>query len=143
MKKISDRIKKGKTTLRERGLTNDSYFHIIFDDLSEVKEHDTNWSNLAEESVVKYLGGTKVVLLSKHPVKTINIIHGNLHTSLDIQKGDKVYQAIRSTLMIDENGRTVSKIVGRVVGVVRDGVVIEERYLSSELGEISGIQIKS
>jgi hypothetical protein len=137
---IIDILKKESKSLRERGIYTNSFFHVIFEDGSEAKEYEYNWSAMSEEVAIKHMGKMKMTMLSIHPIKKINISCGLLSTSLNIEKGDRVYQAIRSTLSLDGSGNQVSKNIGRIVGIVRNGVMIEEQFLNTEANQIYGIR---
>ena len=134
---IAETIRKERRTLADRGVHDGSFFHVVFSDGSEAKEHDTNWSDISEETAIEHLNGSvKLVMLSKHPTKTLTVHCAGLSSSLDLQEGDRVYQAIRS--VASANG--THKNVGRIVGIVRDGRMVEERFLSSEQGQVFGLR---
>ena len=127
-------------SLKERGIHDESYFHVVFSDGGEAKEHDTNWSDIAEETVIIHMGKKKMCNLSTKPIKTISIICKYLNTSIDLQEGERVYQSIKSSLKLDGSGNQTSKIIGRTVGIVKNGAMVEERFLSTETNQIFGIR---
>lgn len=139
--KLSEQLKKEKRSLVERGLHEDSYFHVHFDDGSDRKEHDLNWSDFSEKVLVDFFGSQKVVSLAKQPIKKLIINHGELTTELHLEKGEQVYQAITSQSSYMTNGETLNRIIGRIVGKVKDGKVIEERFLDGRTGEVTGIKL--
>jgi hypothetical protein len=128
--KIADTIQKETRSLKERGLHENSFFHVTFDDGSEVKEHDTNWRDFSELRRVKYQGGEKSVVVSKHKIKNIKIQHGQKNVSLDITDGSEVYQAIRSESLFVRSKSNQNRIVGRCVGTIRNGEVEQEIFIN-------------
>ena len=137
---ITDAIKKTEQTLEERGLQPDSYYHIVFSDGSEITEKESNWSDFSTLKRVSYKGMKKSVMSSNHPIKTIPIFHGELSTKVDVSEGQEVYQAIRSETLFMPNGSKQSRIIGRVVGIIRDGEVIEERFINGMHNSILGFR---
>ncbi|MGH2639025.1 MAG: hypothetical protein ACRDF4_07070, partial [Rhabdochlamydiaceae bacterium] len=118
-----------------------SYFHVHFTDGSDRKEHDLNWTDVAEQAVVEFFGQQKVVFLSMHPVKRLKVVHNDLTTELEVGEEEKAYQAVVGSAMIRTDGSTQNRILGRIIGRVKDGIVIEERFLDGRTGEITGIKL--
>lgn len=135
---LADSIKKQNKTLEERGIPSHSYFHAHFHDGSDINETNTNWNDISELKRVQYQGGTKSVMISSHPLKRLEIHHGELSTFIDIPEGHDVYQAIRaeSTFIPGKDKQTT--ITGRVIGLVKDGEVVEERFLNGQQNVIIG-----
>lgn len=126
---ISDTIKTAGKTLEERGIPDNSFFVVEFDDGSVVSERDINWSSISSQQRVQYFGGIKTVMICTLPVKRIVVSHGELLADLVVPEGCSVFQAIRSeTVILDE--KKTNRIIGRVVGLVKDGEVIEEQFLN-------------
>lgn len=119
----------------------DSFFEVTFADGSTRNEVDTAWSKMAEDRMVGYFGMKKQIRASRFPVKRIRVKHEALEATIEIPEGCEVYQAFRSELSIQPDGRTRGQILGRVVGIVRDGEVIEERFLSALGQEILGMRV--
>lgn len=119
----------------------DSYFEIEFLDGTVRTEKDTNWSDIAKEETVKYYGkSTKIAAVCSYAIKRIAIHHRNLHTELFPLDNDRVYQAIRSETLFYDNGEKTDSIVGRLVGLVRHGEIVQERYLDNTVSEIVGFR---
>lgn len=135
---ISDNIKKERRGLQRRGLHSDSYFHAIFSDGSYALETNTNWSDISKEMLVDCMGTPKIVYVCTLPISSLIISHGNLQTRMDINPGEFVYQSIRSRVSVAGDGESRNEIAGRVVGKVKNGIVIEERFLDGHTGEILG-----
>ena len=126
---------------RENTLHEQTHFEVIFFDGSIANEQDTNWSSFSQEKNVKYQGGTKTVYVSNLPIKSITITHGELKTSIDIPEGHEVYQACKSESIFGPNGeKMLDRINGRVVGLIKDNEVIEERYLDGRGHQILGFR---
>ncbi len=137
---IGKKIKKESKTLIERGISSDSYFYAKFTDGSERKEHDTNWSDFSEKKEVEFMGRKKIVYVSKHSVKELTIKHGNLETTIEVDTGEEVYQSIVSSSFLRNDSIVEHKILGRKVGKIKDGKVIEERFIDGRTGEIIGMK---
>ena len=138
---ISEQIQKEILGTKERGIPQNSYFEVIFEDNSFTTEKEINWSSISEQVVVKFGERTKVVMLCNVPVKTAKCYAGDLQIEVtpDLTKGDKVYQAVISTSTFIPGRPTVNQHVGRLLGVVRDGQVIEEKYIDLRTNETHGI----
>lgn len=134
---ISDSIKRVE---RETGSLHDtSYFEVDFNDGSTISEKDVNWSDISEEATVATRGGAKVVMQSKLPVSKFRLFHNSLSTEIDIPEDCKVYQAFKSEALFMSTGEKMSdRIIGRVVGVIKDGEIIEERYLDALGNQVIG-----
>lgn len=126
-------------SLKERGLSHDSFWHVEFLDGSHRNEKDASWAGASERTTVDYFGTQKTVHLLKHHIKSITVTHGDLQETIEIPEGVQVYQAIRSESMLMKEGDQ-SRIVGRIIGLVKDGVVIEERFINALEGRITGIR---
>ncbi len=137
--KTSELIKK-ETPHTERGISHGSHFEVEFHDNSTRHESDTSWSDMSHEKDVSYMGGTKRVRISAHPIKKITITHNELSITIDVPKDCDVYQAIRSETIFLNGGERIDRVLGRVVGLVKEGEIIEERFLDSRTGEITGFR---
>jgi hypothetical protein len=127
--------------MAERGLRDDSFFTITLGDKSEHREHDVCWRDISEAKFVKYDGASKRVHVCKFPIKKVVVQHGDLKVSLDVKKGQEVYQSVcaRTSFAVGQKPR--NKVIGRKVGIVKDGVVVEEYFLDVENNTVSGIKI--
>ena len=118
----------------------DSFFTLHFADNSSVCEKEANWSDCSEQKVCEYFGGTKTVNVCTHAVKEIHVKHGDLEHILEVPDGCEVYQANRSETVFRQNGEKVDRHVGKVVGLVKDGSVIEEYFLNGIENQIFGLK---
>lgn len=132
-------IHKEHKTLEERGLPHDSFWHVVFVDGSERDEKDTSWAAISDRVEVEYLGGQKTVHLLKFPVKHISVSHGDLKAEIEVPEGVQVYQAIRGETMLNGQGKN-SQVLGRIIGLVKDGSVIEERFINVMEGRVMGMR---
>lgn len=138
MNMYSDTIKKEEKSLEERGRQADSFFTIWFEDGSFISEKDCNWRDISIEEKVKYLEGTKTVFTCLHPITKIKIQHGELETEMEVPKDFKVYNAmLGSTTIIGNSGRKTT-VLGRKIGLVKDGEVVEERFINAQEGIVQG-----
>lgn len=137
---ISDSVVTETRTLEQRGLPIDSYFVVVFADGSERTEHSTNWSALSEDQYVQFGDRKKVVRVSVHPVKKITIHHGELETTISAEDGEEVYQSFTSSATQKTDGTVEQKIVGRKVGKVKEGRVLEEKFIDCRTNEVMGMK---
>lgn len=137
---ISNNIKKETRSLRDRGLNDKSFFHATFTDGSEAKEHDCNWSDFSVEKRVKYHDGTKTVRVSARPVKNLKVSHEGFNLDVDVPENCEVYQCIRAESTFTPNGAPKQRIVGRVVGIIKNDEVVEERFINSLQNVILGFR---
>ena len=137
------KIKKENKNMKERGLNPDSKFSVILGDNSQITEDDYNWSSLSEPVLVKFGDHQqKVVMLSKQPIKKIKINHKDLETSIDVPNGCQVYQANKTEVFFVPGKGSQRREVGRIVGLVQNRKVIEERTILSGEGVVIGIKPK-
>lgn len=126
----ADQIERTSKTLEERGIAGDSFFVVTFIDGSSVTEKDVDWSSVAEERRVEYFEGTKTVFLCTMPVSRIYARHGDLEASIDVPEGCQAFQAIRSEAVLSSLAEKKTVCIGRTIGIVNDGIVIEEKFLN-------------
>lgn len=135
-KKTAERI-----IVAKRPLTADSFFEIKFADGSSRKEIDTNWSSFCQEKEVDFFGKKKRVRVSRFKASEITIRHGKLETTIFLNDDEEVYQSTLSQTTFYPGGMKQDRILGRIVGIVKNDKVIEERFLSSTTNEILGIRV--
>ena len=124
-------------SLKERGLTEDSYFRLILADGTECTEHDTNWSAISEQRQVEIAGFKRIAMVCTLAVKRIESNHAGLHSGIDVPEGCEVYQAVRSNTIV-HGDKSNSAHVGRIIGIVKDSKVVEEHFLDGILNEVRG-----
>ncbi len=126
----------------EGNLHESSYFEVYFKDGSMVSEKNTNWSALSEEANVKIMGGTKTVFLSTKDVASMKVYHKGLETDIAVPEGCRIYQSIKGMASFMSTGQRMDNntAIGRFVGIVKDGEVIEERYLDGQGNNVIGFK---
>lgn len=136
---INEQIPK---VIRESGnLHESSYFEVVFADGSMVNEKDTNWSDISEEKIVKIIDSQKIAKVCKFPVKKILVRHNDLFTEIDVPEGCEVYQAFKSESRFMNTGESLGNaLLGRVVGLIKDGEVIEENYIDIAGNNVIGFK---
>lgn len=140
MNGLANTLVRTAKTLEERGLPPDSFFEVVFEDGSTITEKDVNWSELAEERKVSYFEGLKTVMASELPLTRITVRHAGLSASIAVPVGCETYQAVRSeTVLMD--GRKQHRVVGRVIGLIKDGQVMEEQFINGVEGVVVGTRI--
>lgn len=138
---IADTIPLSDKTNEERGFPADSYYIVTFEDGSVRDERQTNWSSFSEIGEVKYFGKKKQVSVSKFRIAKIEVFHEHLHTVVEIPKNCEVYQAFSSEVSFFATGEKHSNLNGRIVGIIKEGEVIEERFLNAREGQVFGIKL--
>lgn len=137
---IALQIPQVNQTLPERGIPEHSWYEIEFQDGSIVTEKNTNWSLISEKKTVAYFGNQKVVHLCKFPVKRIEAFHDGLHSAIDVPEGCEAYQAVRGETLIVPNLHRIDKVIGRIIGVVKGGEVIQEHFLNGHSYNVEGLK---
>ena len=117
----------------------DNYWIITLEDGKTLREQDYSWSSFSELKSVKYRGGNKTVYVSKLKIGKIEIIFNYMATLIEVPSDCEVYQASRQETVY-QNGTTKTKCIGRIVGLIKDNEVIEERFLDGRLNEIIGFK---
>ena len=110
-------------------------FTILLKDGSSLKNCD--WGSISTQKRVKYQDGFKTIFSCNLNVLKIKIELGELETEIEVPDDYEVYQAIRGQTTF-LNGESDKQILGRVVGLVKDGEVVEERFLNLPENIISG-----
>jgi len=137
---ISKTISKTDLPLPARGIPEDSYFEATFSDGSVVDERDTNWSAFSKKEDVNYFGRTLNFFISNFPIVKIKTRLNGMEACIEeISEGTRVYQFIRSERMLAK-GVDRNLIIGRGIGLVRDGVVIEERFINAIENRVQGMR---
>ena len=134
-------IPKAELTLEERGLPDNSFFEANLKSGAVHSEVDTNWSDMSEEVEVELNGEMKKVRTCSHDIKTLTVTHGDLSVTVNAKPGEKLYQYIRAQTTFFPGGSSVDEMIGRAVGKVKDGKIIEEKYIDVRTNEILGFKI--
>lgn len=136
---LANTLTRTELTLEERGLPADSYFTITFRDGSSITEKEVQWSTICEMRKVGYFGGKKVVFVCTLPVARIEIHHDNIDASMDVPEGCEAYQAATSEALLINGGRR-DRVLGRVIGIVKDGEILEERIADGQEHSVQGMK---
>ena len=100
---------------------------------------DTAWSTISERKVVRYLDQNKTVYVCTLPIASVKIWLDDLSAEVEASEGDEVYIAIRSEMFAAQNVMT-DTVVGKTVGVVRNGEIIEEKYINARESRVEGFR---
>lgn len=136
---LANTIERADRTLEERGLPADSFFTLTFRDGSVVTEKEVQWSTICEMRKVDYFGGKKVVFVCTLPVAHISVCHDNIEVSMDVPEGCEVYQAATSEALLINGGRR-DRVLGRVIGIVKGGEILEERIADGQEHSAQGMK---
>jgi len=126
-----------KIKRREHRFDENSFFEITLNSGEIINENDYRFIDFSTEKLVKYRDSNKIVKLCNLPAVSIKVKHHNLKHEMKIPKDCQMYQCIRSYSEIT-NGNVKSEIIGRVIGLVKNGEVIQEIYLDGQLNEVFG-----
>ena len=138
---ITDNLTKHGQTMEELGLPEGSFFEVTFTDGSTCNEKDVAWSSMSRHKQVEYFGGGKHVQVCMYPVTSITVHHGDLETTIEVPKDCEVYQAIRSSMLFVAKKDGRHRVLGRCVGLVKNGKVVEERFLNGLMNEVQGVRL--
>lgn len=135
--KTAEKIERCNASLEQRGLPPHSFFEAVFADESSITEKEVNWSAMSREKRVAYFGGTKTVRACTERLARLMVHHGGLTAELAVPEGCEGYQAVRSETVI-LNGRKTTRVIGRSVGVIKDGEVLEEQFINGVENAVMG-----
>lgn len=133
-------IERTTLSLKERGLPEDSYFEVVFADDTKISEHEVNWSSISARRVVDVMNGKKGVMVCVFPVKRISACLGDLEASIDVPEGNEAYQATRSEAVVIPGYGRQDRVVGRIIGILKGDVVVEEKFLNAIEYRVQGIR---
>lgn len=136
---ISNQILKTEQSLEDRGLPADSYFEVTFSDGSVLTEKNSNWSSFSTKKAFDYFGNSRDLYVSNYSIKKIRIFLAGMSTVIDAPNDCYVYQFIRSDRLLARDIDS-STIVGRGIGLVKDGSVVEERFISALENRVMGMR---
>ena len=118
----------------------ESYVLLTLADGSQKDDRTFSWSSVSNRRLVDYFGKKKTVFTCFLPVRKVDAYHDGLETSIEIPEDCEVYQAFRSRAAFNA-GQSQNDVVGRCIGIVRNGAVIEERFLNGVNNEVQGVRI--
>lgn len=137
---ISDIIPKTDKTLTERGLPEGSYFEVFFPDGSSITEKEANWSSFSQKETVEHFGNPATFYVSNFYIKKIRIVLQGMEATIeDITPDLKLYQFMQSERLLAQ-GVDKEHLVGRGIGLIKDGHVIEEKFISAVENRVMGIR---
>lgn len=103
-----------------------------------IKTDEHSWAEMATIKVVKHFaGGTRRVAVVGG-IKMFHVKHKGMDVQLSVPDGAEIYQAIREEVIFLPNGHKIERTRGHLVGIVKDGEIIEERFMNSMDGQIYG-----
>lgn len=118
----------------------DSFFRIYLSDGTVKQEPSCSWSAVSERRVVSYLGGQKGVMVCMLPVTRIEAHHDGMRSEIAVPEGCEVYQAVRSESVVMPGYGRQDRILGRIIGIVKDDAVVEEHFLNALEYKVQGIR---
>lgn len=136
---ILNNVVRTEKTLAERGLPEGSFFAVFFEDGSGLLEHSVNWSTISERRVIRCLGADRAVNVCTLRIMIISAVHEGLYSEITLEAGEEAYQGIRSETLIS-GGERRNRVLGRFIGKIRDGEIIEEHFLNGLTQTIEGFK---
>ena len=91
-------------------------------------EKTEDWRSFSEKTTVKHGDGYKTVHLAKG-LKKLSVTHLDSHIDLSVPEGCEAYHAIKSETTFVPGGTSRTRVLGKIVGIVKDREVIEEYFL--------------
>lgn len=117
-----------------------SFYIVTFPDGSTSHSNDVSWHKYAVQVKATKLGNPKLIYASCVPIKSVHVFHNGLEKDLEVPKDCRVYQAIAArTVFSGEKGFT--EISGRIIGLMKDDIIIEEYVLNGEANTVTGFKI--
>ena len=117
-----------------------TYWSITLSDGTIVTELQKSWKDYSTLMLVKYFDSNKQVYLSNVTIASITVVLNKLTTTIDVPSDCRVYQSIMNETSQLQDGESRTTIVGRLLGLVKNGEVVEERFLNSFANEITGFK---
>jgi len=137
---IAEKLPKLNKPSVERGIPEGSYFEATFSDGSIAREETSSWSSFSHKETVNYQGRPKLCLVCDYAIKKITVTLAGLVTTMEVPEGCAVYQFMRSERLIAKDIEQ-DNVIGRGMGIIRHGIVIEERYINKLESRIMGMRI--
>ncbi len=103
-------------------------------------EKDVSWNDISNLTEVNYFGVRKYAKICPH-VKHLEISHLGAKISIDADEDEQIYQSVKAMTTFSPSGSSNTIIIGRVLGKVREGKVVEEKIINSQTGEIQGFKL--
>lgn len=111
-----------------------SFYEIKLDSGEELSETEYAWRDVSTESHPAYKDGFKTVYTLNFPAVSAKMIHRNLMVEMEVPKDCLVYQSMISRIVATKDmSNTV--IIGRTLGLIKDGRIIKEYRLEDNLSE--------
>ena len=98
-----------------------------------------SWLNYALKTTARHDGRSKTVYASGPSVKSLRVVHHGLEKTIESAPDMQVFQSISARTTFTQDKDT-QEIIGRVIGIIKEGVVTEEYFLNGELNEIIGFK---
>jgi hypothetical protein len=136
---ISDFIQKTNASLESRGLPTNSYFEVEFYDGSIITEKECNWSSFSYPTVIDNCGAKMLLHVATLPIDKITIYLNDLKTSIDVPPGYDCYQFIKAERLL-ATGIDRHTCLGRGIGLVKNGKVVEEKFINAIENKVMGIR---
>lgn len=114
-------------------------YTVFFRDGTVKQDTQMSWSAISTEKEVEYFGGKKRVI-ALAGLKKLIMRYEEIEAIVDVPEDCEVYQAYRSRMDFMNNGQMGGQVIGVCVGIVKNGEVIEERFLNGLEGRQYGIR---
>jgi hypothetical protein len=133
-------IKRTNISRKERGLPEHSYFKCELRNGKRHHEDDVSWNDISKEKQVQYGNIKKFVRTCNH-VKHLEVNHAGMKAEIDADKDEEIYQSVKAMTTFYPGGESKTDILGRILGKIKDGKVIEEIFINEKSGEVQGFKL--
>ena len=116
-------------------------WEIILKDNSTISEEETRWIDISELKEVTYFGKKKSVYVCKFLVKKIKCYLDDFEAEIEVPDNCFVYQANRGETIIASNEERKSRILGKLLGIIKNGEVVEEKYINLVENKVEGFKL--
>jgi hypothetical protein len=102
----------------------------------------TRWTDHAEKIVASLNGQAKYVYASKDSVKKIHVKYKGMEHEIEVPEGHRVYQAILSETLVKNDVSDPPRVLGIIMGLVKDNEVVEEYFMDGMMNQMVGFKYK-
>ncbi len=115
-----------------------SFYQLHHQNGTVQHEKDHGWKSISTEKVVDNNGRKVTVRVLNYKIEKIFVNHGSMQTEVEVPHDCEVYQMNKGMTTFTANGGINNIDLGRVIGLIKNNEVIEERYLEALTNQISG-----
>lgn len=118
--------------------TYSSYYIIGFKDGTFKTSKQVRWLEHARKIEAIRQGKKKFVYASSPDILSLEVCHDGMSKKIELAEGQSVFQSIVAEHIYSANSEGQDKILGRIIGIVAEGEILEEYFLDGERNEVIG-----